>query len=250
MKLYSNLEETPEVEPEIEAVDISKKRETRKQRAKKKRIKKVALTALLVASIAATGAFVVPPVIENAKETSRVESLIAAYYENGVITLPETITSKRSYDITFANGTKLREVLTKKANNIICINGIYYTPNGTNLALLKYNVMYVDYIDANKINVDGTTIYTAPQGYILHGTKAYKVTYAEETRIVPEANDYSAVTIEGAYQYQMSAEPQIISSLPYNALDNQTLICDVPDGTSLDQNNECVAALKLAPKKH
>ena len=225
------------------------RRTTRQQKAKQRRIRKIALTALLVASISLTGAYVVAPAIENAKETRRAESLVSAYYENGVVTLPEVVTSERSYDVTVSSGEKLRNRLEKNNNDILCVNGTYYTPEGVNLVKLQFQVAYAEYINATVVNTDGTTIYVAPQGYTLTGRHAYKIRCTEEYRIVPEADDYSNITIDNAYQYCLVGVVETIPSLPYSELDNKTLICDVPDGASLNEQGVCTGNLELAPKK-
>ena len=246
---FDNVEgiEIPKTKQETRKTPV--KKETRQQRARKRRTRKIALTVLLVATLATTGALVVKPAIEEARENSRVESLLSAYYQNGVVTLPEKVTSKRSYDITYADGETLKNKLIKNNRDIICVRGTYYTPEGVNLARLRFQVTYADYIKATKVNVDGTTVYMAPQGYTLVGEHAYTIVYAEEERIVPVAEDYSDVTIEGAYQYYLAGVEEIIPSLPYSELDNKTLICDVPDGATLDDKNECIGYLELAPKR-
>jgi hypothetical protein len=89
----------------------------------------------------------------------------------------------------------------------------------------------------------------APKGYTLNGKQAYTFDNKFETKVVPVNDDYSYIRFEGASDWRMIGEPLIVHTLPYDVIKNSTLICDVPDGATLNENNECLATLDLAPKK-
>ena len=92
-------------------------------------------------------------------------------------------------------------------------------------------------------------MYMAPSGYALNGTHAIKYDTERVTKIVPVADDYSYITFHGASDWKLVTEPQIVHTLPYSVIQNSTLICDIPDGAVLNDNNECYGTLDLAPKK-
>ena len=220
----------------------------KRTKAKKGKGKKVALTLLLLGGLVA-GSIYGTKAYYSHQETKRTDSLIASYMTDDYVVLPEIITSNRSYDITYADGNKLASRLEDKNVNYININGQFYTKDGIDIAIIPFEVTYVTQIDAIRVNADGQAIYMAPKGYTLNGKTAYKYDKEIITKVVPASEDYSYISFEGAADWNMVNEPQIVSTLPFEVIKNSTLICDVPDGATLDEYNECTGTLDLAPKK-
>ena len=118
-----------EFDSSADQVRPSKKRRTG---AKKSNGKKVALTLLLIGGIAASTIFATHAV-HSINETIRVDNLINNYKVENYVTLPSNITSNRSYDITFADGEKVKQRLEKNNVEYISINGTFYTPEGIDI---------------------------------------------------------------------------------------------------------------------
>lgn len=223
---------------------------SRKKRtgAKRSTGKKVALTLLLIGGIAATTLFATHAV-HSINETRRIDNLINNYQVENYVTLPSNITSNRSYDITFANGERIKERLEKNNIEYISINGTFYTPEGIDIELLTIDITKTETIAATKITSDGETMYVAPKGYTLNGNHATRDNVERRTYIVPAGTDLSLISFQGVTSWEIVGEPTLIHTLPYSMIEESMLICDVPDGATLDENNQCVGTLDLAPKK-
>ncbi len=221
---------------------------SRRTGAKKGKGKKIAIVLLLTGGLVAGSIFGTKAFYSH-QETRRVDSLIAEYQTDDYVVFPKQITSDRSYDITYADGEKLAKRLVDNNINYVNINGQFYTPEGIDVAIITYNVQYITQVDAIEIQNEGQKMYMAPNGYILQGKYAYKVIQETKTKVVPVCDDYSYITFPGASDWQMVGEPIIVTTLPYDTISNSTLICDVPDGSVLNSNNEVTATLDLAPKK-
>ena len=238
-KRNNKIEESDEFENDYE------EEQTGAKKKKGKAIGLLFLTGAIVAgSIFGTKAFY------SHQETKRAQELIANYKVEDYAILPSNVVTNRSYDITYASGEKITKTLLEQGINCVCINGTYYTPDGSNMAILEYQVTYAEQTDTIKVTTDGQTIYMAPNGYSLYGDNSIKFTTETVKKIVPVSTSYDYVTFPGSSAVEMTKEPQIISTLPYYMIDASTLICDVPDGATLNENDECNATLTLVPKKH
>lgn len=227
---------------------IVRPRSRRRTGAKKGKGKKIALTLLVVGGLVAGSIFGTKAYYSH-KETVRVDNLIAEYTTDDYVILPRVVSSDRAYDITYSDGAKLTDRLANSNINCININGQFYTPEGIDVAILTYDVTHITQVDAIRVNNEGQTMYMAPSGYALNGTHAIKYDTERVTKIVPVADDYSYITFHGASDWQLVTEPQIVHTLPFSVIQNSTLICDIPDGAVLNDNNECYGTLDLAPKK-
>lgn len=232
----------------LESEEQNKQIRRRRTGAKKSNGKKVALSILVMGGIVASTIFGTQAYYSH-KETKRAENLIAAYQTDDYCVLPSNITSNRSYDITYTSGEKLVNRLRENGVKYININGKFYTEEGINIAILTYDVTRIEYAEPIKVNVEGETIYMAPNGYELFGKQAYKYVTERETKIVPESDNYDYVSFEWAVNHTLVNAPQIVRTLPYSVLEESTLICDVADGATLNEYNECTATLEIAPKK-
>ena len=245
-KLYTEpgSEEELELQQEQERVH----RRSNNTGAKTGKGKKIALTILVIGGIAAAAIFGTKA-IHTAQECQRVDSLISNYQVENYVAFPGQILTDRAYDITIADGKKITNRLESNGIEYININGQFYTPNGIDINLLTFEVIYTDQVDAMKITSEGQTMYMAPAGYSLNGTKATKDEVEIRTVALPANQDVSNVSFPGATSWNLADEPQLIHTLPYSVIENSTLICDVPDGASLNDNNQCYGSLDLAPKK-
>jgi len=210
--------------------------------------KTVAATLLVVGALAA-GIIFGTKAVHTIQDTRAVDNLIASYQVENYVDFPSTVTVDRAYDITFADGKMLANRLNENHVDYVRINGQFYTREGMDIALLTYKVTYTDTIDATKVTRDGQTIYMAPSGYTLNGNKAKKTTIETRTVVVPAGTDYSFVSFPEATSFELVGE-EILHTLSYDVINNSTLICDVADGVSLNDNNECVGTLDIVPKKH
>jgi len=91
-------------------------------------------------------------------------------------------------------------------------------------------------------------MYMAPTGYTLNGDTCYRDTTSEVVKIVPksETGDYSDVVVPDVTSYEL-IDTKEVSTEPYSAIKDTTLICDVRDGATLNESNECSATLRLVP---
>ena len=234
----------PEIGSSEEGYPVSKRQ---RRQAKSKKGRKIALTILVVGGLAASAIFGTKAYY-NAKETKRVDTLLNNYTTYDYCVLPTQVTTDRAYDITFADGAKLVDRLNRNNINYINIGGQFYTPDGQNIAIITYDVTYLEQTNPIATTNEGQTMYTAPQGFSMYGKTAYRYVTQTETKIVPASEDYSYITFPGASNWTMVGEPRIVGTLPYDCIASSTLICDVPDNAALNENNECEATLALAPK--
>ena len=245
------LDEEHRVYPDPEYGDTQEARkQPRKSKtgAKKSKGKKVALALLLIGSLAA-GSIIGTKAFYSHQETKRVDTLINNYSVENYVAFPNEMTSERTYDITFSDGQKLRKRLEAKNVEYISINGNFYTKDGIDIELLTYEVTYTLVKDAIKVQSEGQTMYIAPTGYNLVGKKAVKNEKEIKQVIVPAGTDYNAVSFPNATSWEMVADPELISTSSYDEISSSTLICDIPDGITLDENGECKGTLDLVQKK-
>ncbi len=220
----------------------------KKTGAKKSKGKTIAVTLLITGTLVA-GIIFGTKAVNSITETRTIDNLISSYQVENYVALPNEVTVDRAYDITFANGEKLKERLEKKNVDYVRINGQFYTKEGIDIALLTYKVTYTETVNATAVRRDGQTIYMAPEGFVLEGTKATKKTTETRTVVVPAGTDYSFVNFPNATDFELVNE-EILHTKSYDVINNSTLICDVADGATLNENNECVGTLDIIPKKH
>lgn len=217
----------------------------------KKTIAAILIGATLVAAAAGVTYYKVVPAIEDKKETARVESLVANFTnEEGLCVIPSEVTVNRNYDTRVADGSKIANELDEQGVKYCEILDQYYTEAGSDIAILTYEVTTTEVIDAEKVSINGTVIYMAPEGYILDGKKCYCETTKLVTKIVPKSKDsnYANITIPNVSKYEL-VDVKEVTTLTYDSICDQTLICDVQDGAVLNEENECTATLRLVPKE-
>ena len=212
---------------------------------------KVGKTIGVLALVAAVGfgVYFGNEAIKDYKETDRAESLVAAYIdEDRLVNLPEEVIINKAYDAKYCTGEKLISELAE-ANAAYCyIDGEYYTEKGETIAILSLEVTRTETIDAIKVDVGGNTVYMAPEGYTLQGTKCSKETTTYETKVVPknDKNDYSHIMVEGASKATILSITEV-QTKKYSQMAGLDLIVDVADGAKLE-NNQTAAELRLVPR--
>ena len=251
-KLYTEPGSIEEQELQEEQERVHRRRNT--TGAKKGNGKKVALTILVVGGLVAASIFGTKA-YHSLQETRRVDRLLESYQVENYISLPNEVISDRAYDVTYANGSKVVDRLEERNVDYININGQFYTKDGIDIKLLTYEVIYDNRVDSIKVTSDGTTLYMPPVSYGIHDRDAWKGSESTKyetmirTVVVPADLDLSLVSFPGACEWNLADEPVLLHTLPYSVIENSTLICDVPDNATLNENNECVGTLDLAPKK-
>ena len=250
-KLYT----TPGSEEELELQEEQQRVRRRRNNtgAKKGKGKKVALTILLLGGLTA-GVIFGTKAVHSIQETKRVDTLISSYTTENYVSLPNTIVTDRAYDTTFADGKKVVSRLEDKNVDYININGQFYTREGIPVMVVTYEVTYKVYEPTIVTTNEGTQFYMPPVGYGFHdaswrGEEAYKYDVQTRTVVVPADLDLNSVRFPGAEEFHIVGEPIVLNTLPYEVIENSTLICDVPDNATLNENNECMGTLDLAPKK-
>jgi hypothetical protein len=207
----------------------------------------VGVLAVLAGGIAAT--YIGMNHIKGYKETQRAESLVAAYIDGDrLVTLPGEVVINKAYDAKYCTGEKLINELTEANAQYCYIDGEYYTEKGETIAILSLEVTRTETIDAIKVDVGGNTVYMAPEGYVLQGTKCSKETVTYETKVVAksEDNDYSHVMIEGASKATILGIEEV-QTKKYFSMKGYDLIVDVADNAKLE-NNQTTAELRLVPR--
>ena len=249
--------ERPEFDEEIGASEEQVRREPRRNRTAPKKTgkgKKVALTILVLGGLAA-GAIFGTKAVHSMQETKRVDMLLSSYVTENYVVLPNEVISDRAYDTTYADGAKVVSRLEDKNIDYININGQFYTKDGIVMTLVTFEVTYEKVVDSLKVSSDGVQFYMPPMGYGIHDRAAWvgqdssKLEKITRTVALPADYPIDAVSFPGALEWHIVGEPAIITTLPYSVINDSTLICDVPDNATLNENNECVGTLDLAPKK-
>lgn len=216
-----------------------------------KTIATILIAASLVAGAAGVTYYKIVPAIEDKNETKRVVSLVEDFTnEEGLCVIPSEVTVNKNYDTRFADGSKIANELQIQGVKYCEILDQYYTASGSDIAILTYEVTTTEVCEAEKYSIDGTVIYMAPEGYVLDGTTCYRETTKYVTKIVPRSQEstYSSVTIPNVSKYEL-VDIKEVSTLTYDSICDQTLICDVQDGAVLNEENQCTATLRLVPKE-
>ncbi len=223
------------------------------QKPKKTGAKK-AIIAFSIAAGLVVGAIGVKhtcDLIDNVKETNRAQSIVASYTDSDLLcTLPEEVILNKAYDAKFCDGEKLVTSLLEAGVKYCELDGTYYTPEGEPIALLTYEITRTEIQAANRYEYDGNVVYMPPAGFDMNGTQSEKDTTEQITVIVAKSpnGDYSSVKISNVTSYKL-INAEEVNTLPYSAISEQTLICDVADNATLNERNECIAELRLVPKK-
>lgn len=225
------------------------KETTSKNKTGAKTAAKVITLLALATGLTVGGIYAATDLYPNYQENKRVEQLISANTTDDLCTIPDLINIDKAYDIKYADGSKIANELTKQGIKYCEILDQYYTQDGSDIAILTYEVTTTEYIDAIKTEINGTIVYSAPNGYTLNGDICYRTTTQTMTKIVPKnpKGDYSEVVIPNVSSYEL-VDAQELQTKPYSDIIDYTLICDVPDDAVLNKDGYCEATLTL--KKH
>lgn len=257
-------------EPVVETTGSEKNNRKEKKATKKtgsrvgRAISALALVGALGVGALATGGFLGHGPLKglaNLTQSGRVRGLVAEYTDDDLFcSLPEEMLINKAYDISYASGEKLVANLQKNGVKYCEVLNEYYTPSGENIAILTYDVKTLDVIPAIKVNVGvtGAVVYMPVEGYTLDGDMCYKEGNEQLIKVVSvSANgDYSNVTLDkdltetSTIMGASLVDVQEVETKTYEAILDMTLICDVPDGAVLNENNQCVAAFNLVPKSY
>ena len=182
-------------------------------------------------------------------ETVRAKSLVSEYTDTdtGFLSLPQTVTVNQAYDLSYCDGEKLYNAITKNNIKYCEVLDEYYTSDGREIAVLNVTGTYTEGIKADCVEVNGTKIYMAPEGYELDGECAYRVINTSFKQIIEKQDDYSNIQVNGLDD--VSIEIEEVHSRPFNDIISETLIVDVPDGAILNHNQECSGSFRLVPKE-
>ena len=249
-KLYTEPGSEEELELQREQERVHRRRNNNTG-AKKGKGKKIALTILLLGGLTA-GVIFGTKAVHSIQETKRVDALIGNYTTENYVSLPSVVATDRAYDTTFADGEKVVDRLDDKRVDYININGQFYTRDGINIKLVTYEVKYKLVEEPIQMTNEGTKFYMPPMHYGFHDAswnETYKYETQTRTVVLPADYDVNNVRFPGACDFALASEPIELSTLPYEVIKNSTLICDVPDNATLNENNECLGTLDLAPKK-
>jgi hypothetical protein len=204
----------------------------------------IGVLAVLAGGIAAT--YVGMNHIKGYKETQRAESLVASYMDvDRLVTFPETVVIDQAFDAEYCTGEKLVASLTENGAQYCVIDGQYYTEKGETIAILTLDVTRTDTVDPIKVDVNGQTVYMAPQGYVYENGKCTKEVVTRETKVVKrsENGDYSHVMVEGASKATIVSIDEV-DTKKYSSLNGYDLIVDVEDNAEL-VNGTCEGQLVL-----
>ena len=89
-----------------------------------------------------------------------------------------------------------------------------------------------------------------PKDYVLEGEMSTKDNYEIKKVIVPAGTNLDSVGFTNSTGYELIEEPITIHTLPFSLIKDSTLICDVPDGITLDEHGRCTGQIDLVQKKH
>lgn len=233
----------------IQAPDAPKPKKEKKAKTGGKTAKRVASAILAFAVF--TGGFTAYHGAKQFRSDRRAKCLVESYTnEDGLCTLPEEVVVNKAYDIVYTSGSSLAKYLDKEEVKYCEILDQYYTVDGSDIAVLTFSTSAHIYEDATKVEFEGFTVYMAPEGYILEGSKCYKESNENIVKVVPRSatGDYSGYTIPGLENAEV-VDVMETQTLPFSAIEDLTLICDVADGATLNESNECTAKLRLAQRK-
>ena len=218
--------------------------------------KVVALTLLILGGVVAGTIFGTRAYYSH-QETRRVDSLISHYTINeDYVAMPDSIITDRTYDVTYADGAKVVDRLNKKNIEYARIDGQFFTKEGINIVILTYDVTREERKPSIIEKNDGATFYMPPMEYELpeNGTEKASTSVRRVTErktvVLPADTNIELVSFTGACEWKLVSDPLYVETLPFDAIKDYTLICDVADNATLDENNECPADMNLAPKKH
>lgn len=204
----------------------------------------VGVLAVLGGGIAAT--YFGLNAINDHKETTRAESLVASYMDSDkLVSFPEAVIIDQAYDAEYCSGEKLVTELTESGAQYCVIDGQYYTEKGETIAILTLDVTRTDTVDPIKQDLNGQTVYMAPAGYVLENGKCTKEVTTRETKVVKRAEngDYSHVMVEGASK-AVIVKVEEVDTKKYSSLNGYDLIVDVEDNAELT-NGTCEGQLVL-----
>lgn len=208
--------------------------------------KKVGKTIGIIALVVGLGVGIsqIPGIKDSSQsiaETKRAKSLVAAYTnEDKICFMPDTIMINQAYDAEFCDGKKLVEVLEDEGVKYCEILDEYYTKKELEIAILTIEATYKEEAEDVKFEYNENVVYM-PQ--VAESTIEYI------TKIVPKSatGDYSEVTVEGASEVKV-IDVKEVTTKPYSEIIDQSLICDVKDGATLDKEGQTVAKLTLVEK--
>lgn len=231
-------------EEEREQQVQQKPKNTKKGTGAKTAIAAIGVIAVLGAGVAAT--YLGLNAYKDYKETTRAESLIAAYMdEDRLVSFPEQVIIDQAYDAEYCSGEKLVAELTESGAQYCVIDGEYYTEKGETIAILTLDVTRTDVVEPIKQELNGQTVLMAPAGYVLANGKCTKEVTTRETKVVKrsENGDYSHVMVEGASK-AVIVSVQEVDTKKYSSLNGYDLIVDVEDNAEL-VNGTCEGQLVL-----
>lgn len=210
-----------------------------------KTISLIAITTVLTAGLTIAGISYHKDCVENqiAKE---IVSTNTTYIGNSKTLSLQTANVNKDYDVKVCSGSKLEDNIISSEIEVCQIGDTLYTNEGCDIAILEFKVTRKESKPANATKLeDGTTIYTADDGYTLDGSNQIKVTISNEKKIISAnaSHDYSKET----YQGENVTSSELITTAteeypthPYSEISESTLILDVEDNTAtyrLSKNN-------------
>jgi hypothetical protein len=222
----------------------SKPKNNKKRTGAKVALATIGVIAVLGGGIAAT--YFGLNAINNRKETTRAESLIASYIDKDKLVLfPETVEIGQAYDAEYCTGEKLVSGLTDSGAQYCVIDGVYYSENGETVAILTLDVTRIDVVDPIKQDINGQTVCMAPTGYVLENGKCTKEVTTRETKVVKksENGDYSHVMVDGASKAVIVSVEEA-ETKKFSTINGHNLIVDVEDNAEL-KNGICEGQLVL-----
>ncbi len=182
------------------------------------------------------------------KESKLANSLVAEYTEDGVFYAPDSVIIDRAYDCKYCDGDVLAQAMASSNVKYCEIYDEYYTADGRDIAIVTLQGERVETVEAEKIVINGATIYMPPAGYELEGDVAIKTVTETVVKIVPksETGDYSNIILDGVRNYEIINVEERQTNL-FSSMNDMVLIVDVPDNAVLE-NNQCEGSLNLVPK--
>ncbi|MDE5888572.1 MAG: hypothetical protein K2H20_00985 [Bacilli bacterium] len=182
------------------------------------------------------------------KESKLANSLVEEYTVDGVFNAPESVIIDRAYDCKYCDGEVLAEAMVSSNVKYCEIFDEYYTADGRDIAIVTLQGERVEAVEAEKIVINGATIYMPPAGYELEGDTAIRTVTETIVKIVPksETGDYSNIILDGVRNYEIINVEERQTNL-FSSMTDMVLIVDVPDNAVLE-NNQCAGALNLVPK--
>lgn len=189
--------------------------------------------------------------IGDVRETNRAESIVSINMnQDKLVELPVNVKLNQAYDQDFCEGEKLISQLEAGQVQYCKIGDEYYTKSGETIAILTIEYEVVEEAEPTLVEINGSKMYYAPVGYILEGNKCIKKTYGEVTKVVPASanEDYSNISLAGVDNFEIT-NVEVVQAKPFKELEGKTLVCDVPDGATLNEDGCCDAVLRLIPRR-